>query len=370
MRTRLVRQSGFSLIELMIAMVLGLVVVGGIIAVLIASRKSYELQQGNNFNQQTLRFGMAQMDWSLRMADFWGGVKPDSISGTPVTTGLGGAGNCNAAWVLAVKQGVYGYDGAASFPVSNCVDNANYVAGSDVLVVRYADTRGYDPATTAYTATTVPNRTRVFVVSSVGQQGYLFSQGQSVPQTPLGVNVGRYVYPYQIEMYYLSPCDSPGADGKCGTADDGDALARTPTLMRMRMDSSGALVSEPLVDGIEQLQFDYTVGVNVSGAWQPGTYLQASKLDATTWPAVIAVRASVVARSQVRDVSLPQTAALAISTHCSYTVGSAGAVTFPALAVTNVCSLTPQSAFGDRPQQYTRTSATNVIQIRNRVRGT
>lgn len=363
-------QSGFSLIELMIAVVLGLVVVGGIIAVLIASRKSYELQQGNNFNQQTLRFGMSQMDWSIRMADFWGGIEKGSVFGSPDTSGLGGSGSCDAAWVLDYKAGIHGYDGGDSFPITNCVDDANYVAGSDVVVVRYADTRGYSPLTADYKATTVPNRTSLFVVAGVGQQGYLFRQDEAVPQSPLGVNVGRYVYPYQLEMYYLRPCSDPGADGKCGTADDGDVASRTPTLMRMRLDSSGALTSEALVDGVEQLQFDYATGANVDGAWRPDNYVKAADLDATGWTKVIAVRVSMVARSQIRDVSLPQkTTRYDLSPHCAYTVSNAGVVSFPTLSDTNVCSDTPLSAFGDKPQQFTRAISTNIVQIRNRVRG-
>lgn len=362
--------SGFSLIELMIAIVLGLVVVGGIIAVLIASRKSYELQQGNNFNQQTLRFGMAQVDWSIRMADFWGGIGKGSVSGSPGTSGVGGSGSCDAAWVLDYKAGIRGYDGSASFPIAGCVDDANYVAGSDVVVVRYADTKGYSPLTSDYKATTVPNRTSVFIVAGVGQQGYLFRQDEAVPQQPLGGNVGRYVYPYQLEMYYLRPCSDPGADGKCGTADDGDATSRMPTLMRMRLDSTGALTSEALVDGIEQLQLDYATGTNVDGAWRPDNYVKASDLDDKGWTEVIAVRASMVARSPVRDVSLPQkTTRYDLSPHCAYTVADTGTVSFPTLTDTNVCSKTPVSAFGDKPQQYTRAISTNVVQIRNRVRG-
>lgn len=373
MRLRSNRERGFSLIELMIALVLGLVVVGGIITVLLASKKSYQLQQGNNFNQQTLRFGVSQLDWSVRMADFWGGVKRANITGSPSTSGLGGSGDCDAAWVLA-DQGIYGYDGDDTFPISGCVDDANYVAGSDVVVMRYGDTHGYSPATggssgTPYTSTTIPNRTSLFVVAGVGQQGYLFRSGETPPDSPLGVNVGRFVYPYQLEMYYLRPCSDPGADGDCGTADDGDAADRTPTLMRMHMDSSGALVSEPLVDGIEQMQFEYAVGSVVDGSYQPGVFAAASTLDDTSWKNVIAVRASIVARSKTRDVSLPQTGTYLLSDHCEYSIGANGGVTFPTLAAGNICAKTPASAFGARPQQFTRTTTSNVIQIRNRVRG-
>lgn len=373
MAKRFRRESGFSLVELMIALVLGLVVVGGIISVLLSSKKSYELQESNNFNQQSLRFAMSQLDWSIRMADFWGGVKRSNITGSPSTADLGGSGGCNAAWVLA-DQGIYGYDGGTTFPIAGCVDDANYVKGSNVVVVRYGDTHGYSPSTsgstgTPYTSDTIEERTSLFVVAGVGQQGYLFRNGETVPESPLGVNVGRYVYPYELDMYYLRPCGDPGADGKCGTADDGDASDRTPTLMRMHLDSTGALVSEALVDGVEQMQFEYAVGNVVSGSYQPAAFVRASDLDDASWKKVIAVRASIVARAKARDVSVPITGDFRLSAHCRYQIASDGNVSFPTLSGGNNCQNAQAGAFGDRPQQYTRTLSTNVIQIRNRVRG-
>ena len=64
------RQRGFSLIELMVALVLGLIVVGGLIQVLISNRTAYRLQESSNFLQQNLRYASDRVNWSLRMADF------------------------------------------------------------------------------------------------------------------------------------------------------------------------------------------------------------------------------------------------------------------------------------------------------------
>jgi prepilin-type N-terminal cleavage/methylation domain-containing protein len=364
--------AGFTLIEMMIAMVLGLFVVGGLITVLVANKKSYELQQGNTFNQQTLRFGMSRLDWSLRMADFWGGVKSGDVSGSPSDAGLGGGTGCDAAWTRNVKQGLYGYEGGTSFPVSGCVKDANYVPGSDVLVVRYAGTHGYDPAASLFSAVDVSDATSLYLVAGVGQQGSLFRKGEAVPSSPLGDSIGRFVYTYQLEMYYLRPCSDPGGDGDCGTADDGDAASRVPTLVRMRMDDTGKLVSEPVVDGIEMMKFEYAPGeVNIAtGYYRPHAYVAASALtDDKAWMSVIAVRASIVARSLVRDTSVPQTGIFHLSQECEYEVPKTGAVTFRSLTATNVCADLPPSTFGDRPQQFSRTQATSVIQVRNRIRG-
>ena len=68
-------QQGFSLIELMIAMVLGFIVIAGLISVLVSTQRAYHVQESNNFSQQTVRFALDRMGYGLRMADFWGGTR-------------------------------------------------------------------------------------------------------------------------------------------------------------------------------------------------------------------------------------------------------------------------------------------------------
>jgi prepilin-type N-terminal cleavage/methylation domain-containing protein len=368
---------GFSLVEMMISIVLGLIVVAGLVSVLMANRAAYTIQQGSNFNQESLRFAATRLAWSLRMADFWGGVKGTALTTTTNTTGVGGVGACSGTWVLNVGtaapgNGIAGYDGGATFPLANCVNDANYVKYSDVVVVRYADTHGYDPAkassTTNFDSTTpgdVPNQTSIFVVSAVNQSATIFRLGEAVPSNPLGSTSGRYVFPYQLEMYYLQPCSDPGADKVCGTADDGDADARSPTLMRMRMDTTGALISEAVVDGIEQLQFEYASPI--PGDVPASTpFAQASLAN---FPTVTQVRVSIVARSTTRDTAVPHAGSFALSGHCAYSVSTAGAVSYDTTTATNNCASSPPSNYGDRPQQYARTINTQVVVLRNRVRG-
>lgn len=361
---------GFSLIELMVSLVMGLIVVAGLISVLMGSRQAYNLQQGNNFNQENIRFAATRLAWSLRMADFWGGVKAKDIKPTANKTDIGNTG-CTADWVLDIgdpathQNGIHGYDGGDTFPVKDCVPDENYVKGSDVVVVRYADTHGYDPDkgpdTPKFDSTDlkdVPNQTTIFLVAGVGQQSALLRRDDAVPASTVTTPTGRYVYPFQLEMYYLRPCADPGADGLCGTGDDGDAAARSPSLVRLRLDNSGAAVSEVVVDGIEQLNFEY--------ASPSGAFVKAA--DAT-WPTVTQVRATFVARSTVRDTRVNHPIELALSPHCAYQVKSTGEIDYPTTDDTNLCKKMPGTAFGDNPQQYVRTLNTQVVLLRNRVRG-
>ncbi|MGH9644447.1 MAG: PilW family protein [Terriglobales bacterium] len=369
---RLRRNAGFSLIELMIALLLGVIVVAGLINVLIANRQAYHLQEANNYNQQNMRFAMDRIGWSLRMADFWGGVTPTSISGSPTVTG--GTG-CDAAWVLAVAQGIYGYDGSTGsggFPLTGCVNDANYVSGSDVLVVRYADT----DAVPASGGTTGLTPSKVYLQVQTGNRGILFTDTRpsDLPNTTQGVST----YPYAVEMYYLRPCSDLGSATTCSASSDGSNPI--PTLMRLRLDDTGALVNEPVVEGIEQLQFEYGIR-DATTPDNPVPVKYESASDATTnndWANVVAVRIGYVLRAATRDTRLPHTfdsgsTAVAnatyparLSTDCQYSIDSAGTIT---IAPGKCIHFAPASVgVTGQAQQYTRTQMTSVVQVRNRIR--
>jgi type IV pilus assembly protein PilW len=370
MATRRRAAAGFSLVELMISLTIGLFVLAGLVSVLMANRQAFTIQQGSSFNQENLRFASSRLAWSLRMVDFWGGIKSKDITTSTNVTGMTGIGDCKPAWVMSVgpsstENGIRGYDGAASFPIANCVSDGNYLKGSDVVVVRYADTHGYDPSKAAgnvafdsATAGAVPNSTSVFLLSAVAQQGTIFRKGEAVPSNPLGSTSGRYVYPFQFEMYYLRPCSDPGPDNVCGTADDGDAASPVPTLMRMRMDTTGSLVSEAVVDGVEQMQFEYA---------SPGTPFQ--NAASANFPTVTQVRVSLVMRSSSRDTTVSHGGTFTPSPHCSYTISATGGVTFPGDAAANTCSTSVAASYGTKPQQFVRLTSSQVVLLRNRVRG-
>ncbi|MGR9107599.1 MAG: PilW family protein [Gammaproteobacteria bacterium] len=65
-------QYGLTMIELMIAMLLGLLVTGGIIQVFVASKQSYNLQEGQSRLQENGRLAMTFLPREIRMADFNG----------------------------------------------------------------------------------------------------------------------------------------------------------------------------------------------------------------------------------------------------------------------------------------------------------
>lgn len=366
------RQAGLSLIELMIAMVLGAIVVAGLIQVLLANRKGYQLQESNNFMQQSLRFASDRIGWSVRAADFWGGIKSDQVVGL-LGDGSGASG-CNPNWVRSGKTGnngaggLFGYDGKASFPISGCalVPNSDYVPGSDVLVVRYVDT---DPCavadgSNAAVASCLPGDPGYdapdYLVANVGQQAQLFAKADSIPVTG---DTRRFIYPYRLEAYYLQPCSDRNG-GTCSASSD-DGTPR-PTLMHVRLESDGTLLREPLAEGIEQLQFEYLVAVPQADGTVKTQFKTASNVSASEWPNVRAVRVTMLARSGSRDVSLIHPGTFQLSQNCTAKLDDDG--TLSVTSTSDDCTgLSLGTTF--KLQQFPRAMMQQVVQVRNRIRG-
>jgi hypothetical protein len=134
----------------------------------------------------------------------------------------------------------------------------------------------------------------------------------------------------------------------------------------MRLDSSGKLISEAVVDGIEQMQFEYATPASTTPP-TPTTIVPAGSVS--DFSAITQVRVSLVARSATRDVRVPHPIDVTLSSDCSYSISNLGAISYPSLAAGNNCSGSPPSNYGDKPQQYVRIFNSQVVVLRNRVRG-
>lgn len=77
---------GFSLTELLVAMVIGVILLGGLVTVMVNSKKNYAVQDYSARLQENARFAMQFMSYDLRMAGFYGcsntiaGVGDDALS--------------------------------------------------------------------------------------------------------------------------------------------------------------------------------------------------------------------------------------------------------------------------------------------------
>jgi len=145
------RSRGFSLVELLLALALGLVVVTGIVQLFVGNSQTYSVLNGQARLQENARFAMEFISRAARSAGYFG-CAPEA---TNVVKGLRGA--WNAIPEFDMTQMVQGYngngDGSWSPPLStlprssggvnvnvfipgNGIDTTTIAPGTDVLVFR------------------------------------------------------------------------------------------------------------------------------------------------------------------------------------------------------------------------------------------
>lgn len=344
------RNAGFSLIELMVAITLGLLLVAGVAQVFVSSKQAYRVQDSVGRLQENARFASGYLGQYIRQADLWSGVKPDRI--TTASAVYGGPGGCKDGWIVDVANGLVGYTGdtsgtALSYPAglpSNCLNTsgsggsaANYVAGSDVLVVRYVDPGTYTAIASA-TCTAGASAGSTYVVNGkyylrtqVGKRAQLFNIASSecpaaIAAIPGDAADGVLNFQYRAVGFYLLDADN--------------GQGSTPTLYLLTLQGD-ALTPQPLVDGIEMMKFEY--GVDTDGDGRVDSYLTASAITAPNWKRVITVRASLIVRGDALDNYVDNQ---------SYTMTGAGYVYTPPVSV----------------RRFQRRLVVREIQVRNRVR--
>lgn len=285
-RKRFAGTAGFSLIELMIALVIAGVLLLGMSAYFVSSSRNFSETERTSRQIENGRYASALIAEEVRHAGFYGEV--GNVVNLPVSSAIAmpSAVPSICAFTLAdVKAAlplpVQGLDVPGSTP--SCLPD--YLSGTDVLVVRRANTTTVTAASvgvstdyytqTAFCATANP----VFVV---GQTNLTLTDKDCATVRPV-----RQLHTY---IYYIARCSiGTNADGTCKSTDPA-----MPTLKRAEPTSDGTFIYSPLVEGIENLQIEYGIDNNADGVADSYT---ASPSSVTVWSRVAALRIHVLARN-------------------------------------------------------------------------
>ncbi|MDE2107997.1 MAG: PilW family protein [Gammaproteobacteria bacterium] len=330
------QQSGLSLIELMIAMAVGLILLAGVLSIFISSRQGYSTNSAVATVQENGRFALDFIRDATRQAGYMGcgtsgqivsylnpvpgslpydfdiGVYGFEYTGTaPTKTFVIGSEN-----PAAVVAGDWSPTLDASLPASG----ADYaIPGSDVLVVRYAVS---DPAY----ITSIPSNNSasyklnnnfsvspsdIVLISNclsgivmqitnvsagggsgnvVANTGGAWSPGNGQKGIPASF-VGAQLIKPVTDVFYI-----------------GQGTDKSPALFEAVTDPTAATGFDynELVPGVENMQVLY--GVDTTGTRVPSEYDTADVVNAANaWNRVVSVRVSLLVRSGTGAV--PQSAA-------------------------------------------------------------
>jgi type IV pilus assembly protein PilW len=297
MRTRR-SASGFSLIELMVALTISLIVLT-VLATVFSQTSSGrgELDRVGRLVENS-RFAADIIGDDIRHAGFYGTFLPpsDTVFSDPSPCSWNTADVAQLGWQPTASPPRYpaqlqGWDDPGAGVVElNCLPNR--VAGTDVLAIRRASSQTVTTAQVAPTsvyaqASQCINDPVLLRVSNDATQFTLRTASCDVASL---AGIRRYF----VRVYYIASCN------ECSPSDG------VPTLKRMEVvDNVYRVVS--LAEGVEQLQFEYAFDTNDDGT--PEQLLTDTTGSGATavWANVVAVRMHLLMRSTEPGMSADTT---------------------------------------------------------------
>ena len=274
-----VRQRGASMLELLIGVALGMVVVATITSFFgPASEHRRQLENtGQMFDNAT--FAAEVLSEEIRAAGFYGELQTAGVAwqaADPCATTAAGWSSSPATAPLPLV----GIGAAEATP--DCITNRR--AGTSMLTLRRLD---FAPVAVA----SLPDGMHM-QVSTCGTDpvGKPFVVGSKAADMDLRLRNCTDVAPARrvlVRTYFI---ECPGACG-AGTA---------PRLTRAELTAAGTIALTPLVDGIENLQFEFgfdTDNDSLPDVYRVGLSGVPGEAD-NDWSNVVAVRLYLIARSQ------------------------------------------------------------------------
>jgi len=278
------KQRGFNLVELLIALAVGLFLLLGVMSVFVGLKSTVNETSTYGELQENGRFALSVLSDDLLRQDFWG-----DYSGTFDLSTLNGVAE-DAPTIDCEGDGLNN----ATFPVENghfrtlwgstvtsssimdCISDAN--VDSDVIQLKrvIAD---------AVTATPVGN----YYLTINTTTGEIFAGGEAEPEI-----ANSQTWEYQHHIYYVR--------------NEVQGSLSVPVLMQGRLTTD--MTFDPIIDGIEMIRFMY--GVDTTDDGIVNAFISADNMTQGLWnnandSKIIAVKIYVLSRSILPDTSYDNT---------------------------------------------------------------
>lgn len=285
-RSKLVRyeikdyQHGFTLLELMISLAVGLVIFAGVLSVFVGMKTTVKETSSYGELQENARFAISVLTDDLLQQNFWGDytglLNSSSLEAVPSTVGVeckgGGINNGTYPLVNGHFRTLWGETSSAlGVTDMDCINDAT--PNSDVIQ--------FKRVISTPLASTIKNFS--YFVANVNNAAVY--KVPSVGAAPVIIN--SRTWQYQHHIYYVR--------------------SGIPVLMKWRLTTK--MINEPIVDGIERIYFMYGVSTvtnpTLQGFGVVNAYVSANNMTTALWnntnSRVLSVKVYVLARSLLPD---------------------------------------------------------------------
>lgn len=248
--TRLIvrKQTGLTMVELLVALAIGSFLMIGAVQIYNQSRQSFVINESIARVQETAQFAMDTIENDMRMASNWGrssralSIEGRSLLGDKNPNSLPEPNVCGDGWALDVALSVDGENNQYTLP---CLPQPAHQTDTDIITVRRATV-----------APVVVDDTRL-QIQTTRIQGEIFSAVTPPANFSTAINpdTGQPVsttHNLLVSSYYV--------------ATDSALIPGVPTLRRKRLTSVGGaptIVDEEVAPGVENIQIQ--LGVDVDG---------------------------------------------------------------------------------------------------------
>lgn len=312
-------QPGFSLVELMIGITLSLIIMAGLSTVFIQSSQARAELERNNRQIESGRYAVSLLTEDLRMAGYFSTFDPyrniilpnaPPLAGIiampdPCNTTLSGT---SSSWINSYFYHIYGVDNVAAATIPGCL--ADVKPGTDILVIRRLSNCVAGPTADAgcdaviagvpYFQASSCNGFTELAANTGSATDYMAGFVLNTITTAVVMNkhtldcIAEAPYSrYFVRIYFVAN-NNIGSDG-------------VPTLKRAEL-TGNRFTIVPLVEGIENMQFEYGVDSGTDGVVDaytadPGLYAAClGTACVANWLRTYSVRMNILARNT--DVSL------------------------------------------------------------------
>ena len=286
---------GLSLVELMVAITISLILLGGAVSLFVNNRINYQHNDNLSRLQENARFAMEFLVRDLRMAGYFG--CPDDIGKVDNNLAIGTAGDledvsfpiegfddANAQWQPSGSAVTTGTDGPGG----------EILNGTDAITLRYLDGGSQFVTAVGGNNFTVQNAaafqtgdlvgiadcgsTEVFQINGIGGNtlthagvGRLYTTDVDDPINPSNPRISRL----RAVRYYIGQS------------------ANGPSLFREFIDDTSVITRQELVEGIENMQVLFGEDDDSDGT--PNRFRLAG--DVTNWTNVLSARIGLLAQT-------------------------------------------------------------------------
>jgi type IV pilus assembly protein PilW len=238
------RQAGVSMVELLIALTIGLILSFGVVNLFLQSKTSFYQDEQTAQLQENGRWALRYVVRELSMGGFLGGI----LDGGAVTTTTAVANDCAVGWALATNTALEHLDNvtdAQATAAYACLGSGEVLPGTDMLAMRR--TQDSPHVNDGSVAASLSNNTFYLRVQDYGASSSLV-KGSAITNADKTAGSTVDVWQYKPQLLFVRDYSFSPGDG-------------IPTLCRKILTTSAAALAldstECLVEGIENLQVEF-----------------------------------------------------------------------------------------------------------------